>query len=85
MTNIFESSGKNIPILLLWGHYSKKVKITIKDNNPAHEEFFNSLISGLKKKNQCWDRTNPVFNSFVARLRSANTHLFDERSSDGHD
>jgi hypothetical protein len=27
-----------------------------KDNNPAHEEFFNSLISGFKKKNQCWDR-----------------------------
>ena len=27
-----------------------------RDNNPAHEEFFNSLISGLKKKNQCWDR-----------------------------
>ena len=26
-----------------------------------------------------------VFNSFVARLRSANTHLFDERSSEGHD
>ena len=33
-----------------------------RDNNPAHEEFFNSLISGLKKKNQCWDRNNPVFN-----------------------
>jgi hypothetical protein len=27
-----------------------------RDNNPAHEEFFNSLISSLKKKNQCWDR-----------------------------
>ena len=26
-----------------------------------------------------------LFNSFVARLRSANTHLFDERSSEGHD
>jgi hypothetical protein len=24
------------------------------------------------------------FNSIVARLRSANTHLFDERSSEGH-
>jgi hypothetical protein len=22
-----------------------------RDNNPAHEDFFNSLISGLKKKN----------------------------------
>ena len=29
-----------------------------RDNNPAHEEFFNSLNSGLKKKNQCWDRTS---------------------------
>ena len=27
-----------------------------RDNNPAHEKFFNSLISGLKKKNQCLDR-----------------------------
>jgi hypothetical protein len=27
-----------------------------RDNNPAHEEFFDSLISGLKKKNQWWDR-----------------------------
>jgi len=27
-----------------------------RDNNPAHEEFFNSLMSGFKKKNQCWDR-----------------------------
>ena len=28
-----------------------------RDNNPAHEEFFNSLISGLKKKNhQSWDK-----------------------------
>jgi hypothetical protein len=26
-----------------------------------------------------------IFNSFVARLRSANAHLFDERSSEGHD
>ena len=26
-----------------------------------------------------------LFNSFVARLRSANAHLFDERSSEGHD
>ena len=28
-----------------------------RDNNPAHEEIFNSLISGFKKKNQRWDRT----------------------------
>ena len=27
-----------------------------RDNNPAREEFYNSLISGLKKKNQCWAR-----------------------------
>ena len=26
-----------------------------------------------------------LFNSFVARLRSANAHLFDERSAEGHD
>ena len=26
-----------------------------------------------------------LFNALVARLRSANTHLFDERSSEGHD
>ena len=26
-----------------------------------------------------------LFNSSVARLRSANAHLFDERSSEGHD
>ena len=26
-----------------------------------------------------------LFNSFVARLRSANAHLIDERSSGGHD
>jgi hypothetical protein len=25
-----------------------------RDNNPAHDEFFNSLISDLKKKNQVW-------------------------------
>jgi hypothetical protein len=27
-----------------------------RDNNRAHEEFFNTLISGLKKKNQRGDR-----------------------------
>ena len=31
-----------------------------RDNNPAREEFYNSLISGLKKKNQCWARM-PVY------------------------
>ena len=43
-------------------------------------ESMNRLLN--KSKNQY-----PVdlFNSYVARLRSANTHLFDERSSEGHD
>ena len=51
MTNIFESTGKDIPIIALRALFEGR------DNNPAHEEFFNSsLISGLKKKNQCWDR-----------------------------
>jgi hypothetical protein len=34
-----------------------------RDNNPAREEFYNSLISGLKKKNQCWARM-PVYDLF---------------------
>ena len=41
---IRKHTGKDIPILLRRGPYSK-VEI--------HEEFFKSLISGLKKKNQC--------------------------------
>lgn len=31
-----------------------------RDINPAHKEFFNSLISDLKKKNKCWDRTSDL-------------------------
>jgi len=49
-----ESTGKNIPIILI----AMRALLEGRDNNPAHEEFFNSLISGLKKKNQCWDRTS---------------------------
>ena len=48
-----------------------------RDNNPAREELFNSLISGLKKKNQCWDRTSVDGWGSTARV------LFREDNSDG--
>jgi hypothetical protein len=47
MANISESTGKDIPT------YTIALRALF---DPAHEEFFNSLISALKKKNQCWDR-----------------------------
>jgi hypothetical protein len=39
-----------------------------RDNNPAHKEFFNLLISDLKKKNQCWDRTSVDGRCLTARI-----------------
>ena len=47
MTNISESTGKDIPTIPLRALFEGR------DNNLGHEGFFNSLISGLKKKNQC--------------------------------
>jgi len=41
-----------------------------------------SLFRSNKLKNQY---PIDLFNSFVARLRSANAHLFVERSSEDHD
>ena len=65
MTNISESTWEDIPT-----KYTIALRALFegRDNNPAHEEFFNSLISALKKKNQCWDRMS-VHDSF---------HLCDE-------
>ena len=56
MTNISESTGKDNSYILL----RLRALFEGRDNNPAREEFYNSLISGLKKKNQCWARM-PVY------------------------
>ena len=48
-----------------------------RDSNPTHTEFFNSLISDLKKKNICWDKP-----SLDGRGSTART-LFTDDTSDG--
>ena len=49
-----------------------------RENNPAHEDAFNLLITNLKKKNPQWDR-----NSSVDGQSSTATTLFTKESSDG--
>ena len=40
-----------------------------RDNNLAHEESFNSLITGLKKKIQCWDKVLAKDLSMTSKFR----------------
>ena len=48
-----------------------------RDNNPAHKDAFNSLVSDLKKKDPYWDRKSADDQGLTART------LFTEENSDG--
>ena len=58
-------------------------------NLPLHIQLYRNVRTYRKKMNRLHQLKNQylvhLFNSCVARLRSANAHLFDERSSEGHD
>jgi hypothetical protein len=66
---------------MLWNLNTRNPPFQIRSYRKAHtfRESMNRLHQSINQY--------PVdlFNSFVARLRSANTHLFDGRSSEGHD
>ena len=47
-----------------------------RNTNHAQKDAFNSLISGLKKKNQCWD----IGCQFMCILLSKYYHVCDELS-----
>ena len=57
-------------------------------NLPFHIRSYRKLRTFHEKMNRLHQSKNQypvdIFNSIVARLRSANAHLFDARSSKGH-